>query len=529
MRHAALAASISAAVLFLAPGCSSKSSTEAAVDYAELDAFVEATRQAYQVPGAAVGVVRDTGVVFVKGYGVRSIESSAPVDTATRFQLASVSKLLTAVGIGTLVDAGRTTWDQPVKDHYPDLQLADATATAQVSFRHLLSHQAGLREYDGDLLGRLGYDKAEILRRVQYMVIDTDAYGAIPVYSNMGFFIAGEIGAQISDVHALDWQTHLEQALLTPLGMTRSSTRDADLRADDNHVAGHRLVDGVVEPMALEADPLPPAGSIVATADDMARLVQMLLNRGELDGTRILAPETVDELFKTSILNHKVAADGTVSSTGGFLGEPGAGYGLGTENYTFLGTPVVTKNGALDGVRTYVALIPSQGVGIFVLSNLNMTMFPEAVTARFLEAHIGLAGKNLQLSIGTKMQAAWSALGATRTYPADPAPSPVDSASLAGEYTNTIYGDFTVALVDTTLTITSSLPPAYAGVLTHWDGPQFLIEWPDPDDMPGLVELQLSADGTQATGFAAPATMDMDVLNSHNVFVVVDYGPFTRM
>ena len=511
MRHVDLAPWITVVALCLVSACSESSKSD---DYAEFDAFVEQTRQVYQVPGAAVAIVRDTGVVFIKGYGVRSIAGVAPVDTSTKFQIASNSKFMTGAVIGTLVDAQRTTWDQPLKEHYPALQLANADTTSKVSFRDLLSHRSGLRAYDGDLLSRLGWDKAEIIRRAQFMPLDSFRDQAR--YSNMGYFIAGEIGAQLSDLHALDWETHISQSLLEPLGMTRSSARPLDIFADDNHVAGHRLKDGQVELMDLETDLMGAAGSVVSTVDDMARWVRMLLNRGQLDGTVVLQPETVDEICKNSI----------ETGNGGFLGEPGNGYGLGTENYTFLGTRVVTKNGALDGVRTYVALIPDLKIGIVVLANLNMTVFPEAVTARFLEDHIGPAGKDLQAYFRDDQQKSWDFVSSPPIYPTAPAALTVDLASLAGTYTNAIYGDFTLTVDGTALKIVSTAPKAYTGTLTHWDGLRFLLEWPDPDDVRGLVEFQLSQDQTQITGFAG-FTPDATYRKDHQLFIV-DYGQFTR-
>lgn len=500
-----------AVALCLVSACGETGKSE---DYASFDAFVEQTRHVYQVPGAAVAIVRDTGVLFIKGYGVRSIGGAAPVDTSTRFQIASNSKFMTGALIGTLVDAQRTTWDQPLKEHYPALALATAQATAAVSFRDLLSHRSGLPAYDGDLLSRLGLGKAEIIRRAQFMPLDSFRDQAR--YSNMGFYIAGEIGAQISKLQALDWETHIRQALFEPLGMTRSSARPLDIFTDDNHVAGHRLKNGQVELMDLETDLMGPAGAVVSTADDMARWLRMLLNRGRLDGTVVLRPATVDEICRNSI----------ETGNGGFLGESGTGFGLGTENYTFLGRRVVTKNGALDGVRTYVALIPDLKMGIVVLANLNMTVFPEAVTARFLEDHLGAAGKDLQADLRDNQQKQWDFVSSPPIYPAAPAKLTVDLASLAGNYTNAIYGDFTVTADGTALKIVSNAPKAYTGKLTHWDGLRFLLEWPDPDDVRGLVELQLSRDQTQITGFAG-VMPDAAYRKDHRLFIV-DYRQFTR-
>jgi CubicO group peptidase (beta-lactamase class C family) len=505
---------LTVALTCLTFSCTNHSIKNTNVDYAQFDTFVEQTRQVYQVPGVVVGVVRDAGVVFMKGYGVRSVAGSAAVDIATKFQIASNTKFMAAASIGTLVDAGRSTWDQPLRQHYPALELSNPDVTAKVSFRDMLSHRSGLPQYEGDLMGRLGLDKAEMIRRSRY--IELGSYGDTARYSNLGFFLAGEIGAQISDVKTLDWPAFLAKALFEPLGMTRSSGRPQDLYADENHVDGHRLKDDKPVLMDLEMPNMTAAGSVVSTGTDMARWLRMLVSRGQFEGGTVLKAETLDEMFKNAI----------TTGRGGPLGEPGAGFGMGTENYTFLGMRVVTKNGALNGVRTSLALIPELKVGVFVLANLNLTVFPEAVIARFLEDHIGASGTDLQKYYKDVEQVKWKLMETPPLLPVSPVPLPVDPSQLAGSYSSALYGDVTVTADGTALKVATTTPTVYTGRLRHWSGMQFLLEWPDPDDMLGLVEFKQSQDKTKVTGFAG-FMPDMTYMQEHKL-VIINYGPFNR-
>jgi CubicO group peptidase (beta-lactamase class C family) len=497
--------------LFATAACSNSAAPQPVDPFAQFDEFVKKAQKDYQVPGAVVVIVSADRVEFIKTYGVRSIARSDPIDTSTRFQIASNSKFMTAAAIGTLVDSQKTTWDQPVKDHYPSFQLASQEATSQVNFSDLLSHQSGLRSYDGDLMGRQGWSNEEILRRSRFMTLEPFR-GEKAHYSNLAYFIAGEIAAYISDVRALDWETFVARSLLEPLGMTRSSGRNDALYLDDNRVAGHIIKNGNVELMDLEASCIPPAGSIVSTANDMARWMRMLLNRGQLDGKTVLQPSTVDALFVPV----------KTFPTYGLLNEPNGGYGLGTEPYMFLGTRVVSKNGALNGVRTNLALIPSKKIGIFIFANINLNVFPEAVTARFLEDQIGPSGKDLQSIIWNQMKPGWDAMATPPVPPTNPDPLPVDLALLPGTYSSTVYGAFavTAGANNTLLMVAQDSPVAYAGTLKHWTGMQFLLDWGNPDDMYGQMTFQRSQDGTQVIGMVGSKPE-----NSANI---IDYGTFTR-
>ena len=76
----------------------------------------------YEVPGAVVGIVEDDKVVYLKGFGVREIGKPEKVDPDTRFQIASVSKYVTAGAVGSLVDEGKLDWDTPVVSTCRDLR-----------------------------------------------------------------------------------------------------------------------------------------------------------------------------------------------------------------------------------------------------------------------------------------------------------------------------------------------------------------------------------------------------------------------
>src|SRR5438876_5636959 len=118
----------------------------------DLDTYVAQAMQAFQVPGVGVAVVKDGQVVLAKGYGVRKLGESAPVDSHTLFGIASNTKAFTATALGMLVDEGKIGWDDPVVNRLPDFEMYDPYVTHEMTIRDLLTHRSGLGLGAGDLL-----------------------------------------------------------------------------------------------------------------------------------------------------------------------------------------------------------------------------------------------------------------------------------------------------------------------------------------------------------------------------------------
>src|SRR5258708_31446963 len=167
--------------------------------------------------------------------------------------------------------------------------------------------------------------------------------------------------------------------------MSRWGTETKDLK-NANATAAHARVDGkevVVEPTKL--DTTGAAGSATSTAADMSKLMLMFLNKGAHNGKQILRPETVEEIFKRSMVSKNDFSDlPPISDKTGFY------YGLCVGSYDYAGHQIIEKGGALAGVRTSLLLVPDKNAGIVVLANLNLTAFPEAVRADFLNQLLGM-------------------------------------------------------------------------------------------------------------------------------------------
>jgi CubicO group peptidase (beta-lactamase class C family) len=434
------------------------SRANASDDAAALNQFIQSAQQTYQVPGVAVAVVHNDQVVLQQGYGVRCLGGSDPVDANTVYQLASNSKPFTAAVLGTLVDAGKLDWDDPVTEHLPGFALDDAYATRYATTRDLLAMRTGLPAFTGDLLGHEGYSRDEVLQQVRALPL-AHSFREVAAYSNVGYFVAGQEAANLADT---TWNDAVQSRLLAPLGMTRSGTSRADRPIDGNWSCNHDELDGVLQPVDwADSDVFGAAGGVTSSAADMARWMRMLLNGGTLDGHQVLTEATAHSLFVPSMVAARSFTELPPISS-----ETGFGYALGWGTYYFQGHQVLEKGGALDGVRTVTVLVPDINLGVSVLSNRNLTPLPEAIRAFVLNQYLGGAGADTQAQI-LKANASLETLLAPAAPPAQPEPPTAPLAAYAGTYVSPVYGSFVLSPGGDG----SEINPAYHTLVPDSDGP----------------------------------------------------------
>ena len=165
----------------------------------DFDAVVQRAMTAFEVPGISLAVVKDGRVAVAKGYGVRKLGESGPVDAQTLFGIASNTKAFTATALGILVDEGKIRWDAPVIDYVPWFQMSDPYVTREMTVRDLLVHRSGLGLGAGDLLWwpPSTYNRKEIARRLRYIPLATSFRSAY-AYDNVLYLVAGELIEAVS-------------------------------------------------------------------------------------------------------------------------------------------------------------------------------------------------------------------------------------------------------------------------------------------------------------------------------------------
>ena len=458
--------------------------TAQTTDLKTLDTFIARIMKEYQIPGAAIAIVQGGKVVFAKGYGVRDVNKPGAVDENTIFQLASVTKSLTGAAVASVVDEGKLDWDTPIFNYLPEFVGYDPYMTRWLTERDLLAMRTGWPEFQGDLLDSFGYNRVEILRQLRYFK-PSYSLREVAQYSNPGIFVAGEVAARVANQ---SWNDLVEKRVFAPLGMTRSGTVVKGLQ-DSNQSAAHAFMDGkiqVVEPSIL--DTTGAASSGTSTASDMAKFMQLLLNKGSYNGKPILKPESVAEMFKRSMVSKLEFSElPPISETTGFY------YGLGVDSYDYAGHHVIEKAGALAGVRTVMTLVPDKNAGIFIAANLNLTTFPEAVRAYYLNQQFGIDPETDQKKI-LEADAQIAKLVAPPPAPANPGKFVGTLQSLVGVYENDYYGRCQILPDGDTLKVECG-PAKYPATLKHWNNGAFVMKFPGATQAPTFTTFEIGEDG----------------------------------
>jgi len=450
-----------------------------------LDAFIEQAMKEYRVPGASVAVVKDGKITYLKGHGFRKTGTEERVDENTIFQLASVTKTFTAASVASMVDRDKVDFDEEVVKILPNFALKDPYPTRYTTPRDLLAHRTGLPAFTGDLFDHLGYTREEVIKRVRY-IEPACSFREKANYSNVGYFLAGEVAAHAAGA---EWEDVVTENLLEPLGMKRTGfTRTLDQQS--NVASPHAVIDGQIKTISNSRQlVLAPAGAMTSTASDLSQYMIMLLGGGKYNGREVLKEDSVNQMFTPAMVDEPGFAElPPISKDTGF------DYGLGWGIYYWKNHKILEKGGALDGMRSIVVLVPEIKLGIAILANMNLTVLPEAVRAYVLEQYLGKAGYDMQAEIMQRSNKLESMMGLTNIVkPENPGPASKKPGAYTGTYENDLYGRFTVLQDGDNLKVEAG-PAKYTGTLKHVNYDTFYLKWPifisAPDEVTFVIDAQ---------------------------------------
>jgi CubicO group peptidase (beta-lactamase class C family) len=439
---------------------------------ADFDQYAEAARQAWQAPGMAVAVVVDDKVVFAKGYGVKQVGGSEKVDENTIFQIGSTTKAFTAALVAMQVDANKLKWDDRVVEHLPAFQMFDPWVTRQFMVEDLMAQHTGLPQYAGDNQAIMGFDREHLIHSLYYLK-PTTSFRSSYAYQNIPFLVAA---ALVEKYTGQSWEDNIKTSILTPLGMTASSTGLKDFNAANNRTFLHIMKDGKV--VALPRDwaynywvyTYGPAGGINSNVIDMAKWVRLQLGEGKFQGRQLVSPKNLEYLHTPKTVIGPMAGAMSFYCEGWVVSE--------RRPY-----PLIWHTGGTTGNNTIVALVPQAKVGLIMLANLNSGL-PFDLTWTFYDRFFGNPPKDWGRVIKEKEASEQQAKSVLKP-PATPAP-PLPLERYAGVYQNQVYGQITVAAAAKALTATCG-PKEVEAQLSPWDRDTFKFSWPDASDTDELT------------------------------------------
>ncbi|SNT04790.1 CubicO group peptidase, beta-lactamase class C family [Ekhidna lutea] len=447
-------------------------STYAQVDVKAIDKYIEQARKDWDVPGMSVGVVKDGKVVLSKGYGVKELGKSDKVDDNTLFAIASNSKAFVASCIAKLVEEGKLSWKDKVRDYLPYFTLyGDEYISSMVTVEDLLCHRVGLGTFSGDVIWyKSEKSPEEIIKRAAHVPKAfefRDGYG----YSNLMFITAGEV---IRTITGEPWENYVKTNFMEPLGMSNTVISVNDL--NDNVATPHKpTIDRGTEVSEWASWDAPSAaGGIISSSTDMAKWMMMNLNGGEWNGITYIDKEQQNLLW-TPHANFKISEQSKESLPGVHF----RGYGLGWSLMDYHGNLVVSHGGGYDGMYSRVVMVPDQELGIVVLTN-SMEGISSPLAMYIVNQFIQ---KDMRDWSAEYLERARSRNGhkeeveerrTARVMDTKPA---LTQEEMIGTYNDPMYGDITISEKDGNLRIEFQDAPELGASLTHWHYDTYQINW----------------------------------------------------
>lgn len=471
------------------PAAAQPAAVDAAAVAAALPAFesyVEGFMAASGIPGVAIGIVAEDRLLHARGFGTREAGGTVPVDADTLFQIGSITKSFAAGTEAVLVDRGLLRWDDRVIDHVPGFRMYDPWVTAEFRIVDLLAQRSGMPPYVLGEMVVLGYSRQQMIDAIRH-VEPVGSFRGTFGYQNVLHLVAEQAVMQASGAES--WEAFLHDALLQPLGMTATGNTAAAIAASANRAMGHSRAGGSVRPIPFwpEFYEVGAAGNINSNVADMSRWLRLQINRGEIDGKRV-----VGEAALTHTWRPQVAVTDTASYASGLVAQADSAGRL------------VWHNGGTHGFASFLGFDPDRRVGIVVLTNLALPGAGDAIGNRFLDMVRGLPETD---HAGILLAAADAREEAVRRvlHEAPAAPRPArPMPDYAGSYDNPIFGRATVA-PDGAAALVLTIGPQHTKIrLTPRSGDGFAAHFPDHrdlgmDDPMGFVQFEPGTlDGVRA-------------------------------
>jgi CubicO group peptidase (beta-lactamase class C family) len=339
----------------------------------QLERFVDKGARDLAVPGTAVGIYA-SGEEFYVFRGITSVRDPLPVDAATLFQVGSVTKPYTATAVMQLAEAGMVDLSMPVRRYVPEFRLRDEHAARHVTVLHLLNHTAG---FAGDFFCGTGDgdDALAIHTERLRLAAQLTFPGTAASYNNAAFCLAGRV---IEVITERTFEDATAKLVLGPLMLGDSYLRPGDAltrRLAVGHVTtGGRatVADGWTLPRRAT-----PAGGLITTASELMAFARFHLGEGGVRGRRVLAPGTLRRMRTP-----------TIPLSGGY---PADYAGIGWLLTDVGGTRLVGHDGAANGQRAVLQLVPDRDFAVAVLTNSEVGgVLGRAVLRWVLDTYLGV-------------------------------------------------------------------------------------------------------------------------------------------
>jgi len=319
----------------------------------KLTPLIEDVLQTHDLPGMAVGVVKENEIIYARGFGYKNIETKTPITISTLFHMASISKPFVATAVMQLVEQEKIDLEAPVIIYLPYFRLKGESYKA-ITIQQMLTHTSGMPDVEDYEWDKPQYDEGAIERYVRTLA-DLEmrhAPGEKFAYSNMAFECLGDV---ISKVSGMSFDDYEKMHVLDPAGMKESTFLKPE-HLPENWASPHLRT---VQLLLWDGYPYNrshgPSSTLHSNVLEMCRWAMINLNRGTLQGRQVLEPSSYELLWTPKA---ETGRSGYAKSVGlsWFIGE-------------YRGQKCVGHGGGDTGFNTMLIMMPEKSLAAVVLCN----------------------------------------------------------------------------------------------------------------------------------------------------------------
>ena len=409
------------------------------------DSYMEQVLKDWNTPGIGVGIVVNDKLVFAKGFGYRDYEKKLPFTPATLCQIASNSKLFTAVAAGMLVEEGKLTWDKPVRESVPTIQFYNDQLNNNVTLRDMLSHRTGVTRHDS-IWFKSPFTRKELFEKLKFLEPQEPMRETF-LYNNLMYAAAGNI---IELKSGKTWEQFVRERILTPLDMKTTTYSISEMTQHPDHGVPYKEKRDSFElykiPYYEDTEGIAPAGALISNIDEISHWLIALMNDGKYNGKQVLPANVLKATLQPAI-----GLPNTLGESQGFWELLNPAYGMGRETAAYRGHLMTFHGGDLPGFHSQVSFMPNDKIGVIVLviSDHSAPLY-NIVSYNVYERLLGIdqtpwSQRRLQQRLAGKKAGteARAKAGADRVSNTKPSHALAD---YAGEYENPAYGILKIGL-----------------------------------------------------------------------------------
>lgn len=324
---------------------------------AQLDSVMSSLMALDLSPGAGIVVVRDTQIVYMKGFGMADVAAKRAFTPETEFYIASTTKSFTGLAAAILDRKGIFKLDKTLHSYLPALKLRAPLDADSITIRSLLTHTHGIG--DGPVAIRLAYTgeyhgDADLIKFLE--MHEAAKTGRAFSYGNIGYNVAA---LAMDAATKKSWKEVLQSELFAPLGMKHTSAYVSKFARTDRATPYEMTLNGwTARPYGKTDATMQSAGGLITTLRDMGTWLEAHVNNGKIDGKQILPASAFVEA-------HSILAPTDIKTRAGRQ----IGYGLGWNIHQMGYDTVLIHGGGFPGFATSMSVSPSRKIGIAVFAN----------------------------------------------------------------------------------------------------------------------------------------------------------------